>query len=268
MLMGIADLIPGISSGSVAYGLNIYQILIDALNSISFRLLFKLKVKEFFQKIHFYTLIPLLLGVLLSIVLFTNIVFLILNNNTSKNFFFVIISFFLVFSCLFFSKTLQITSRFDIKYILIGVVFAVVFSYLPVFQHKNLSLIYVFIVAVIASFAMILPGISGGMILLLFNLYETLLFHVKKFLDDLIHLQFFTFSTLFLTIFSLGVLFGIVIFSNLVKHLLKKYQKKMNLILFGLMLGCAFCFTTILTKVALIIMLLVSLNKFNFVKSS
>lgn len=256
MLMGLADLVPGISSGTVAYSLNIYKRWITALDSISVSKLLSFQLRDFVRKLDLKVLLPVLFGIMTSISIFTNLIFLILKNEPAKDIFFIIISFFLMLSCLSFSKEIQVHTIKDLSYIFYGIAMAVLISMIPVSSQENTNFLLIFFGASIAAFAMMLPGISGSSVLLLLNQYEFLISQVKDFIDSIIKFQFFNFSTAFVCIFLCGVIFGVATFSKLLKNLLENHSHKANLVLFGIMAGCIFSFVTVVVKIIITFALL------------
>ena len=91
--------------------------------------------------------------------------------------------------------------------------------------------IYIFIAAMIAISAMVLPGISGSTLLLIFGLYMPIMNAIKNF----IHLDFSYFKVLF--IFGLGVLIGIILVIKLIKMALEKFRSQTVYMIIGLMIG-------------------------------
>ena len=245
--MGVADLIPGISSGTVAYSLSVYKSWISALDSISVSRLLRMQFRAFIQQLDLKVLLPILFGVVTSILMFASIISIALRNALAKDIFFVIATFLLMLSCIFFSREVRITTYKDLGYITLGFFVAGLISSMPAL-HFNPNLFFVFIGAAIASFAMMLPGISGSSILLLLNQYELVLSQLREFISSIIKFQFFNSSTAFICVFLSGVLLGIAVFSKLLKSLLENYPHKSNLLLFGLMLGCIFWFVTLIAK--------------------
>jgi len=259
--MGIADLIPGISSGTVAYSLNIYKNWITALESISLSKLVCLQFRDFIKKLDLKILLPILLGILTSILVFTNLIFLVLKIAFAKDIFFLIVSFLLMLSCISFSKEIKISSNKDLSYIIYGFLIAWLISVIPASSHDNTSFFVVFLGAAIASFAMMLPGISGSSILLLLNQYEFLISQLKDFVNSIMKFQFFNSSTTFICVFLSGVLIGVAMFSKLLKTILDNYTDKANLTLFGLMFGCIFWFVTAIVKIVITLALLYLIYK-------
>ena len=87
LFMGIADLLPGISGGTVAFLTNIYERWLSAIKSIQPRYLLKLQFRTFIKKINWRFLFPLLAGIIVAIFLFSQIIHFILEHSTYKKYF-------------------------------------------------------------------------------------------------------------------------------------------------------------------------------------
>ena len=96
---------------------------------------------------------------------------------------------------------------------------------------------FVFIAGLIAICAMVLPGISGSFILLIFGLYYFLLSAIKGFIYSLIDLQFPTNQLIYVSVFFVGTLIGIMLFTRLLSWLFKHYEAVTLAALIGIMLG-------------------------------
>ncbi len=113
---------------------------------------------------------------------------------------------------------------------------------------SNLTLelaIYIFVSAMITISAMVLPGISGSTLLLIFGLYIPIINAIK----ELIHFNLSYFPVLF--IFGLGVLTGIVLVIRLIKTALEKYQSQTVYLILGLMIGSLYAIVMGLSQAAL-----------------
>ena len=216
MLMGAADIVPGVSGGTMALITGIYSRLVNAINSCTDFL------KTFdFKKIDFQLFIPLLLGIGISIIAFSNVIHYFLESQRvlTYSFFFGLI----LASVLFLYKKLKPTKQ-SALYGLFGAIFG--YSIIGLGQmNANHSLPVIFVSAMIAITAMILPGISGSFMLLIMGQYEYIIAAIKS-------LDFFI-----LGVFCLGALIGILAFAKLLKHLLSKHENVTFSFLVGLMLG-------------------------------
>ena len=227
MLMGIADLIPGVSGGTIALITGIYKDLISSLNNISFKNISK-NLFTNFKSYKFDFLSVLVIGIGLSIILFSNIILFLLENynNEISSFFFGLI----ICSIYVLLKKIKTFKIYDI--------FVLIFSSFLIFQllklnslEQEINLTYVFICGFLCSCAMILPGISGSYILLILGAYQ---FILKK-LNDV-----FTEgsdSYLYVITFILGAILGVVTFSRIIKWLFKNFENRTLIVLIGFILG-------------------------------
>ena len=227
MLMGIADLIPGVSGGTIALITGIYKDLISSLNNINFKNISK-NLFTNFKSYKFDFLSVLVIGIGLSIILFSNIILFLLENynNEISSFFFGLI----ICSIYVLLKKIKTFKIYDI--------FVLIFSSFLIFQllklnslEQEIDLTYVFICGFLCSCAMILPGISGSYILLILGAYQ---FILKK-LNDV-----FTEgsdSYLYVITFILGAILGVVAFSRIIKWLFKNFENRTLIVLIGFILG-------------------------------
>ena len=225
MLMGIADVVPGVSGGTIALITGIYQRLINAIaaaDTSALKLLLRGEIKKAWQHIDGWFLVAVFGGILSAIFLFASLIKKLLLDYPILTW-----SFFLgliVASALL--LLLANKSKHPIHWLLLvlGVVLGYVLSTNSLGTLPDGSM-GVFIAGCIAICAMILPGISGSLMLILLGKYETLL--------NAVHDR--EWSTLF--IFALGCLIGLMLFSRLLKWLLARYHTATIFTLAGLMLG-------------------------------
>ena len=227
MLMGIADLIPGVSGGTIALITGIYKDLISSLNNINFKNISK-NLFTNFKSHKFDFLSVLVIGIGLSIILFSNIILFLLENynNEISSFFFGLI----ICSIYVLLKKIKSFKIYDF--------FILIFSSFLIFQllklnsfEQEINLTYVFICGFLCSCAMILPGISGSYILLILGAYQ---FILKK-LNDV-----FTEgsdSYLYVVTFILGAILGVITFSRIIKWLFKNFENRTLIVLIGFIIG-------------------------------
>ncbi|MDP3066728.1 MAG: DUF368 domain-containing protein [Methanobacteriaceae archaeon] len=228
LLMGIADVIPGVSGGTIALITGIYQRLIHAISQINLTFLFYAlegkfgKAQEEVKKWDFNLFIPLLAGIGLAVLTMSKIMMMFLTVYTAPTyaFFFGLI----LASAGFVYKHVDELNLKNIVFLIIGLVFAVLFVGLNPIQ-ANHSLPIIFISGMVAICAMILPGISGAFVLLLLNQYEYMLQSLNqlKIVD--------------IVIFGMGALIGILSFSRLLDYLLNNHKSVTMAFLVGLMVG-------------------------------
>lgn len=228
VIMGLADVVPGISGGTMAFITGIYPRLIQAISSVDLSFLTLALQGKFnearrtFQKIDFSFLIPLLGGIGLAIILFSRFIGYLLNEHASFTFAFF-------FGLILASALFLIKKSGQFKYEnFFFLIFGFLLAYLiagAATLSVNHSFPVIFLAGAVAICAMILPGISGALILLLLNQYEFLL--------EAIH----TFNLPVILIFMIGALIGILSFSKLLNYLLKNFRYLTFSFLTGLMLG-------------------------------
>lgn len=231
--MAAADSVPGVSGGTIAFLLGFYDKFINSLNGIISK-----DKKERKDALNF--LIKLGIGWVFGMIICVLILTKVFESNIYK-----ISSLFMGF--ILFSIPIIIKEEKDVlkgKYVnfiflIIGALLVFLISYYNSSSITTVNInklnvgsaIYTFLVGMIAINAMILPGISGSTLLLIFGLYLPIINGIK----DLLH---FNFSPLFgLIIFGLGVLTGIFSTIKLLKQALVKFRSQTVYTIIGLMLG-------------------------------
>lgn len=225
MAMGISDLIPGISGGTIALLLGIYEKFIQSLKSINYSTLIyllKLDFKKLNDQLNFNFILPVFVGILISIFLFSSLISYLLINHKI-----LLFSFF--FGLIFFSSlkliaSLNPNSLFDFSLIFSGLTLGLSLLFIGQLSLSD-SIISVFFSGFIAISAMLLPGISGSYILLILGKYQFMLDSISSLLWTNI------------LVFAFGAFFGILSFSKIIFWLLNKYYKSTILFLSGIMLG-------------------------------
>ncbi len=227
MLMGIADLIPGISGGTIALITGVYKDLIAALNNLNVKNI-KLNLFKNFKANKFDVLITLITGIAFSILLFSNVILFFLenyNNEISAFFFGLIIS--SVFILLNKIKGIQISD------LLILVISTFIISQVLKLSSINqeVNLLYILICGFICSSAMILPGISGSYILIILGVYHFILKKLNTLFESDSDSYLYVFS------FILGAILGVLTFSRIINWLFKSYEKRTMIVMIGFILG-------------------------------
>ncbi len=228
LFMGIADIIPGVSGGTIALITGIYERLIKAISSIDFKFLVlfsKGKFKEGWKnilEIDFALLIPLALGIGVAILAMSRVMTYLLENLTG-------ITFAFFFGLILGSASLlfkQFKAKGIVSYFftLVGIILAYLLARTTSVNVAH-SLPITFLVGIIAIIAMILPGISGSFILLLLGQYHYMLKAIKNFEINTI------------IVFMVGALIGLLGFSRLLNWILKKWEINTIYLLIGLMIG-------------------------------
>ena len=225
MAMGAADVVPGVSGGTIAFISGVYEELIATLNSINLNSLKTLKlqgVSATWKRINGNFLLALFGGILLSILSLSKLVAWLLHEEPVLLWAFF---FGLVFASIIFvlKKINQWNSAVFLGLIL-GGVFAYQLTQLNALGNSD-SNWYLFLSGAIAICAMILPGISGAFILVILGSYA----NVLQALNDK--------DIAKITIFMTGALIGILSFSRLLKWLFKRFKNMTLAVLTGFMIG-------------------------------
>ena len=228
LFMGTADIIPGVSGGTIALITGIYERLVHAISSIDLRFISRFIKRDFdggkksIRNIDFQLFIPLLMGIGLAIILMSRVMDYFLQNFEAPTyaFFFGLI----LASAVLLYRKVEGFSVIIMLFSITGFLAGFFFTGLATLQIGH-SLPIIFVSGMIAICAMILPGISGAFILLLLNQYEYMLSVLKDF-------QF-----LEIFIFIIGALIGILAFSRVLDRVLRKYKSYTLAFLIGLMLG-------------------------------
>lgn len=233
--MALADSVPGVSGGTIAFILGFYDQFINSLNNLVFGNKKEKKEALFFLlKLGIGWVIGMILAILVLTSLFANHIY-----EVSSVFIgFIIFSLPLIISE---EKGVLKGKYKNLLFLILGIVIVSLITYFNpmngsenVVDITNLSfglILYVFVAAMIAISAMVLPGISGSTLLLIFGLYIPITTAIKEFL----HLNFGYFPIL--VVFGLGVLTGIAVVIKGIKVALSKYRSQTVYLILGLMIG-------------------------------
>lgn len=223
--MGAADVVPGVSGGTIAFITGIYEELINSIRSVDWqalKLLFSLRFAEFWQKINGSFLFSVVLGIGISIFSLAKLMTWLLVHHPIYiwSFFFglIIASSFLV------SKEIRRWNFSTILSLIAGGSIAYIITVLSPASTPD-TWWFILLAGAIAICAMILPGISGAFILLLLGKYTFILGAVSR-------LEIGT-----LLLFLIGAVIGIISFSHLLSWLLKNYHNITIALLTGFMIG-------------------------------
>ena len=223
--MGVAEIIPGVSGGTLAFITGIYKELIDSIKSVnldSLKLLFKFQFKNFWYQINGNFLSTLLMGMIVSILVLSRFIAFLLDSHYFKiwGFFFglLLCSAFIIFK--------SISKLTPVSYFLLslGLVLSGYISLVAPSSTPNTN-IFIFLSGAIAISAMILPGISGSFILVFLSKYEFILNSLNSFEANV------------LIIFLAGCITGLVTFSRLLSYLFNNYYDNVVSMLVGFLFG-------------------------------
>ena len=226
VFMGIADAIPGVSGGTIALLLGIYEELISTISGLNFSLITKLKnngFKSFWESLNGNFLITLVLGIVISLILFVKISANLLSSHPLY-----VWSFFLgliLATVYVIYKLIESWNLVNIISTLLMIVFSIILTSDSLNISDDTNLFYILICGIIASSAMILPGISGSLILVILGVYKILV----EALDNL--------DIKIITSFIVGAVIGVISFSKILKWLFKNYKSLAYSIMLGLVIG-------------------------------
>lgn len=232
-MMALADSVPGVSGGTIAFLLGFYDNLINSLDS----LLSKNKEQRNSGKKYLLKLgIGWVIGMAISVLILTSVFEKHIYEISSLFMGFIILSIPIIIKE---EKETLRGNYINIIFTIIGIILVYLITYfnntsITTMSLTNLSFssaIYIFIAGMIAISAMILPGISGSTLLLIFGLYLPVITGIK----DILHLNFAPFFGL--TIFGLGIITGILSIIKLLKKALDKYRTQTVYMIIGLMIG-------------------------------
>lgn len=226
IFMGIADAMPGISGGTIALLLGIYEELIESISELKISLFSKLinkGFKSFWEKLNGNFLLVLVSGIGISLISFVKI-----SASFLESFPLFIWSFFLglIFATVYvIYKLINQWHNLNFFFLIISIIFSIFLSSFSAYDTDEISLLYILFSGIIASSAMILPGISGSLILVILGVYAYLI----KALDNLELIVIFTFIS--------GALIGLLGFSKILKYLFNNHRDATYTIMLGLVIG-------------------------------
>ena len=223
--MGAADVIPGVSGGTIAFLTGIYSELLNSIKSISIKnlkLLLTGKFKEFSEAVNLKFLVAVGGGILISIFSLARLMQYLLVHHPIP-----LWSFFMGLIAASAIYVLKEIDKWSLTHILSLIAGIIVAAWICLVSPSETTEAYwfIFISGVIAICAMILPGISGSFILLLLGKYAFIMKAVTEF------------NIPVLLIFAAGATIGIISFSHFLTWLLKKYYKPTLCVLAGFMIG-------------------------------
>ena len=226
MAMGAADVVPGVSGGTIAFISGIYEELLGSIASINFRLLKKLKeegIPSVWKAVNGNFLFALFLGVGISIISLEKGLKWMLENQPILlwSFFFGLI----LASILYIGKQITKWDIVNIIVLIFGASLAFYITTLNPLVTENSSSAFMFLAGAIAICAMILPGISGAFILVLLGAYKPVLDAVNN--RDVVTIG----------LVALGAIVGLLSFSKLLKWMFAKFKNATLAVLTGFIIG-------------------------------
>ena len=239
--MALADSVPGVSGGTIAFLLGFYDTFIESLNDLMGR-------DNGRRKAAFLFLVKLgvgwVIGVCMSVLILSSLFEVHIYRISSL---FLGLTLFAIPMVIREEKEVLKDRYGNIVFTLIGVLLVFCITYFNPsggegisvsVEHLSLGLVvYVFFTAMIAITAMVLPGISGSTLLLIFGLYVPIIGAVKEFLH--MNMDYFP----ILMVFGLGVVTGIVGIIKIIKMCLERYRSQTIYTIIGLMTGSLYAIT-------------------------
>jgi putative membrane protein len=226
MAMGAADVVPGVSGGTIAFISGIYEELLASISNVNFSLLKTLKsngIKAAWKQVNGSFLLSLFIGIFVSIVSFAKAIKWMLENEPILlwSFFFGLV----LASVIYIAKQIKKWNVLTFTLLIAGAGLAFYITTLNPLVTENSSNVFLFLAAALAICAMILPGISGAFILVLLGAYKPVLAAVNN--RD--------FTTI--AVVGAGAIVGLLTFSRILKWLFTKYKNYTLAVLTGFIIG-------------------------------
>jgi len=231
--MGAADVIPGVSGGTIAFIMGIYDEFVGSIARIdteAMRLLLKGRFRDFWTHINGGFLLSIVAGIGASVLLLAGLMQMLLTQYPIQTwaFFFGLI----VASSIFILRGISGWKAKEIILLIFGGILGVTVCTLSPTRTPE-ALWFIFLSGAIAICAMILPGISGSFILLILGKYQ----YIMGCISDLMTGVDFGKNLLILAVFLVGAVFGILGFSKFLHWLLARWNKETMVVLAGFIIG-------------------------------
>lgn len=244
LAMGVVEIIPGISGGTIAIILGFYDNLIYSINNIT---------KNFIRSMIF--IFPILLGIATGILVFSSIVsFFITYYSLPTMLFFMGLLSGIIPSM--YSRTVENNNRYNLKDILLIILPVLLLIFISNLTEPkvmnpdefidtiNLNfMIYIFVSGILASAALVIPGTSGSFVLLLLGVYPLVTYSISSIrllLIDITNVELILNIVKVIVPLGIGMVIGILFMSKIIERLLKNYYRETYLIILGLLLGSVY----------------------------
>ena len=230
--MGASDIVPGVSGGTMAFILGIYEELIDSIRTLGrpnfLQAVFRLRIKEIFQILNWEFLLSVLIGIFIAVVTLSHALETLLINQPVYlwSFFFGLV----LASVLVVSKRIKNWTSSLIGMLLLGAVGAYLLVGLVPVQTPD-AWWFLIISGAVASCALILPGISGAFLLVLLGKYQYVLGAVNDLRAGDLN------AAVPLIFVAIGAVIGLVTFAQILGWLFREYHDLTVALLIGLMVG-------------------------------
>ncbi len=231
--MGAADVIPGVSGGTIAFIMGIYDEFVGSIakiDSSAVKMLFSGRFKDFWKHINGSFLLSLVAGIGVSVVALASLMQTLLSTFPIQTwaFFFGLI----VASSMFILRGISEWKLTDLGLLLFGLILGVTICTLSPTETPN-DLWFIFLSGALAICAMILPGISGSFILLILGKYQ----YIMGCISDLVSGTDMGRNLMILGIFMAGAVVGILGFSKFLHWLLARWHRSTLIVLAGFIIG-------------------------------
>ena len=226
MAMGAADVVPGVSGGTIAFISGIYEELLGTISNIDFKLITTLRKEGFkaaWTQLNGNFILALFIGIFISIFSLAKVLKWLLENEPILlwSFFFGLV----LASVIYVAKQIKKWSVLSVIFLVAGAGLAYYITTLNPMVNENSSPWFLFLAGALAICAMILPGISGAFILVLLGAYKSVLAAVSN-------RDIFT-----IAVVGVGAVVGLLTFSRILKWLFAKYKDFTLAVLTGFIVG-------------------------------
>ena len=231
--MGAADVIPGVSGGTIAFIMGIYDEFVGSIARIdteAVKMLLSGRIRDFWKHINGNFLVSIICGIGLSVIALAGLMQMLLSDYPIQTwaFFFGLI----VASSIFILRGISGWKLREALFLIFGFVLGIVVCTLSPTQTPD-ALWFIFLSGAIAICAMILPGISGSFILLILGKYQ----YIMGVITDLVSGVDLGRNLLIIGVFGIGAVVGILSFSKLLHWLLARWNKETLIVLAGFIIG-------------------------------
>jgi putative membrane protein len=237
--MGAADVVPGVSGGTIAFISGIYQELIDSINKFDLKTILSVRkngIKATWAALNGNFLLALISGIFISILTFSKVITFLLDNHPILvwSFFFGLV----LASILLIWKQITHWKYYSLFALLLGTFVSYYITIAKPVASPD-SLPYLFLSGFVAIIAMILPGISGAFILLLMGSYQTVIGTINQFREGiaLFNMEILGQAMIKLMTFAVGAILGLKLFSKILHWMFAHHKNTTLAVLIGFMIG-------------------------------
>lgn len=226
--MGAANVIPGVSGGTIALITGIYEDLINSLKAFNLKaiqLLARFKWKEFFQHVNLPFLIAIFAGIAVSIVSLAKLFKVMMEDPVQEKWIMAFFFGLIVVSIYSVGKTIKQWNLSSIISLVIGLLIALVIAFTTPLE-ENASLVYLLVCGVAAICSMILPGLSGSFVLIILGNYKLIMLDAVS-----------EFNMKILIPVAIGSVLGLVAFAQILGWVLKRYHDQTIALMTGFIIG-------------------------------